>query len=300
MAHLVLGAIVASRAMATPAAAGGPTPPEPPALRVPPGQVLAVTAQGTGVQIYECAAAKDDPARYAWTLKAPEAVLTRPSGEALGKHYAGPTWEAADGSKVTGEVTAKVDAPNGESIPWLLLSAKSASGSGIFGHIVSVQRLRTAGGKAPAGGCDASQAGKESRIPYSAEYRFYAADLTSPVGLWKTFDDKTGEARAMVRIYDQGGELFGRIETTFRPGGEQRVCVPCTDERKDKPIVGLVIIRHMKLDGDQYDDGDILDPESGRVYRCKMHVDADGTRLMLRGYLGISLLGRSQTWERQG
>jgi uncharacterized protein (DUF2147 family) len=298
MAHLVLGAIVANRAMAAPAAEGAPTMPEPPALHVPPGQVLAVTAQGTGVQIYECAAAKDDPARFAWTLKAPEASLTR-AGEALGRHYAGPTWEASDGSKVTGEVMAKVDAPNGDSIPWLLLRAKSASGSGIFSHILSVQRLRTEGGKAPGSGCDASQAGKESRIPYSAEYRFYVADRTSPLGVWKTFDDKTGEARAMVRIYEQDGELFGRIERTFRPGGEQRVCVPCSDERKDKPIVGLVIIRHMKQDGGQYDDGDILDPESGRVYRCKMHLDQDGTRLVLRGYLGISLLGRSQTWERQ-
>jgi uncharacterized protein (DUF2147 family) len=127
-----------------------------------------------------------------------------------------------------------------------------------------------------------------------------AAQSASPVGLWKTFDDKTGQARAMVRIYERGGQLFGRIEQTFTPGGEHRVCVPCTDERKNQPIVGLVIIRHMQADGDHYDGGDILDPESGSVYRCKMHLEQNGTRLVLRGYIGISLLGRSQTWERQG
>jgi uncharacterized protein (DUF2147 family) len=121
----------------------------------------------------------------------------------------------------------------------------------------------------------------------------------SPIGVWKTFDDKTGKARGIVRIYPQDGKLFGRIEQSFTPGADQRVCVPCTDERKDQPIIGLLIIRNMKQDGDGYDGGDILDPESGSVYHCKMHLEDGGTRLVLRGYIGISLLGRSQTWERQ-
>jgi uncharacterized protein (DUF2147 family) len=127
----------------------------------------------------------------------------------------------------------------------------------------------------------------------------YAADSTSPVGVWKTFDDKTGKARAIVRIYEQDGKLYGRIEQTFTPGGEHRACVPCTDERKNQPIVGLLIIRNIKRNGDEYSGGDILDPESGSVYRCKMHLEQDGARLVLRGYIGISLLGRSQTWQRQ-
>jgi uncharacterized protein (DUF2147 family) len=126
------------------------------------------------------------------------------------------------------------------------------------------------------------------------------ADAASPVGLWKTFDDRTGQAKALVRIYQENGRLFGRIEQTFRPGGENRTCIPCTDDRKDKPIVGLLIIRNMRRDGDEYVGGDILDPENGSVYRCKMHLEQDGTRLALRGFIGISLLGRSQTWERQG
>ncbi len=126
-----------------------------------------------------------------------------------------------------------------------------------------------------------------------------AADSASPLGLWKTFDDKTGSARAMVRIYEQGGKLFGRIEQSFTPGAEQRVCAVCTDERKNQPIIGLVIVRDMRADGGEYTGGDILDPESGSVYRCKMHVEAGGARLSVRGYIGFSLLGRSQTWQRQ-
>jgi len=126
-----------------------------------------------------------------------------------------------------------------------------------------------------------------------------AAAGISPVGVWKTFDDKTGKARAIVRIYEQDGMLFGRIEQSFTPGAEHRVCVSCTDERRNQPIIGLLIIRNMKRDGNEYSGGDILDPESGSVYRCRMHTEQDGARLVLRGYIGISLLGRSQTWQRQ-
>jgi hypothetical protein len=147
----------------------------PEALRPPTGQVLALEARATGVQIYECKAAKDDPSQFSWTLKAPEANLKDPSGKPVGKHYAGPTWEASDGSKVMGELVAKSDAPAAGAIPWLLLRAKSTSGSGVFGAIASIQRLKTSGGIAPAIGCDSSQSGKESRVPYSAVYRFYKA-----------------------------------------------------------------------------------------------------------------------------
>jgi uncharacterized protein (DUF2147 family) len=122
---------------------------------------------------------------------------------------------------------------------------------------------------------------------------------TSPLGVWKTYDDKTGQAKALVRIYESEGRLFGKIVQSFRPGAETRVCVPCSDERKDQPIIGLVIIRNMKRDGDDYDGGDILDPESGSVYHSKMHLEQDGARLVVRGYIGFPLLGRSQTWERQ-
>jgi uncharacterized protein (DUF2147 family) len=121
----------------------------------------------------------------------------------------------------------------------------------------------------------------------------------SPLGLWKTYDDRTGSARAIVRVYEENGKLFGRIERSFTPGSEKRVCEVCTDERKNQPIIGLLIIRGMKASDGEYSGGDILDPESGSVYRCKFHVDDSGTHLIVRGFIGISLLGRTQTWLRQ-
>jgi uncharacterized protein (DUF2147 family) len=126
-----------------------------------------------------------------------------------------------------------------------------------------------------------------------------AADSQSPVGLWKTFDDKTGLARSMVRIYLQDGKYFGRIEQSFTPGAEARVCSVCTDERKNQPIIGLLIIRNMMPRDGEYGGGDILDPDNGSVYRCRFHLDKDGSVLAVRGFIGISLLGRSQTWQRQ-
>ena len=121
----------------------------------------------------------------------------------------------------------------------------------------------------------------------------------SPVGLWETFDDKTGSARAIVHVYEENGKLFGRIERSFTPGAEKRVCAVCTDERKNQPIIGLLIIRDMKASDGEYAGGDILDPDTGSVYRCKFHVDDSGTHLIVRGFIGISLLGRTQTWLRQ-
>jgi uncharacterized protein (DUF2147 family) len=127
----------------------------------------------------------------------------------------------------------------------------------------------------------------------------YAAGATSPLGLWKTFDDKTGKPRALVRIYLQDGKYFGKIEQSFTPGAETRVCAVCTDERKNQPIIGLLIIRNVSLRDGEYGGGDILDPDSGSVYRCKFHLENDGAVLVVRGFIGFSLLGRSQTWRRQ-
>jgi uncharacterized protein (DUF2147 family) len=127
----------------------------------------------------------------------------------------------------------------------------------------------------------------------------HAADAQSPLGLWKTFDDKTGKPRALVRIYLQDGKYFGKIEQSFTPGAETRVCAVCTDERKNQPIIGLKIIRNVSLRDGEYSGGDILDPDSGSVYRCKFHLENEGAVLSVRGFIGFSLLGRSQTWRRQ-
>lgn len=126
-----------------------------------------------------------------------------------------------------------------------------------------------------------------------------SSPATSPFGEWKTFDDKTGNARAIVRIYEQDGKLFGKIERSLTPGAESRVCAACTDDRKDRPMLGLIIIRNMKRTDDGYAGGDILDPETGSVYRCKLHLEDGGAKLVVRGFIGISLLGRTQIWERQ-
>src|ERR1700694_5891775 len=126
-----------------------------------------------------------------------------------------------------------------------------------------------------------------------------AADPQSPIGSSKTVDDKTGMPRAIVRIYMQDGKYFGRIEQSFTPGAETRVCSVCTDERRNQPIIGLLILRSVRLRDGEYGGGDILDPDTGSVYRCKFHLEKDGTVLVVRGFIGISLLGRSQTWQRQ-
>jgi uncharacterized protein (DUF2147 family) len=127
----------------------------------------------------------------------------------------------------------------------------------------------------------------------------HAADLQSPIGLWKTVDDKTAMPRALVRIYVRDGKYFGRIEQSFAPGAATRVCSVCTDERKNQPIIGLVIIRNVALRDGEFGGGDILDPDNGSVYRCKFRLEKEGTILSVRGFIGISLLGRSQTWQRQ-
>ena len=153
----------------------GTVPMVPDNLRVPATQTLSLEARAAGVQIYDCKAGKDDPARFEWVFKAPEADLFDAAGKKIGKHYAGPTWESNDGSKTVGEVKARDDGPDVNAIPWLLLSAKSTSGVGVLGKTVSVQRVKTVGGKAPVGGCSQAQAGKEARVAYSATYYFYVA-----------------------------------------------------------------------------------------------------------------------------
>lgn len=122
--------------------------------------------------------------------------------------------------------------------------------------------------------------------------------LTSPLGLWKTIDDKTGEARGFVRVYQQSQKFYARIEKSATPDEDSLTCTKCSDERKDQPIMGLVIMRGVVLEGGEYRGGDILDPDSGTTYRCKLKIEDGGRRLNVRGYIGVSLVGRSQIWER--
>jgi hypothetical protein len=156
------------------AGCAGQDAPVPDALRFPAGETAILRTRASGVQIYECKAGAQDAAKLDWAFVAPEAQLYKIDGTVLGKHYAGPTWEALDGSKVVGELRARADAPDPNAIPRLLLTAKSTSGNGVLGRVKSVQRLDTNGGKAPAG-CSVAERGHTLRVPYSAVYVFSEA-----------------------------------------------------------------------------------------------------------------------------
>ena len=142
-------------------------------LKTPTDQIVFLEAKAEGVQIYECKTQQNDLLKYEWKFKAPEADLYDTNSKIIAHHYAGPTWESIDGSKVVGELKEKYSAPDAKSIPWLLLSAKSDSAFGIFSKITNIQRINTEGGQAPAEVCNQTQLGKEVRIPYKAVYRFY-------------------------------------------------------------------------------------------------------------------------------
>ncbi len=149
-----------------------PRPKVPKILRVPAGQTVLLKALGKGVQIYECKATAADPGKFDWTFKAPEADLTNKHGKKIGKHYAGPTWEANDGTKVIGEKKAEALRPG--AVPWLLLQAKTNEGTGRFARVTYIQRVDTEGGVAPAAGCDQAHVNTEARVDYRANYYFYA------------------------------------------------------------------------------------------------------------------------------
>jgi hypothetical protein len=160
----------AEQTTTTSAALAAPNVPDP--LKAAADERVATKAAARGVQIYACEAKGGDG--FAWKLVGPDAVLTDPAGRPFGRHYAGPTWESVDGSKVVGELSQKVDAPDGQGIPWLLLQAKSSEGTGALAKVTSIQRVDTVGGRAPASGCDAPHVGAQEKVPYQANYYFYS------------------------------------------------------------------------------------------------------------------------------
>ena len=133
---------------------------------------LAMIVPAKGVQIYECRAGKSG---YEWAFVAPDAELFDTRGNRIGKHYAGPHWEAADGSKIVAKLKDRADAPQADAIPWLLLTAKSVGPAGSFSKVTSIQRVSTVGGVAPKGGCNQAAAGKPARVPYTADYYFFTS-----------------------------------------------------------------------------------------------------------------------------
>ena len=123
----------------------------------------------------------------------------------------------------------------------------------------------------------------------------------SPVGLWKTIDDKDGSAKSEIRIVDNAGVFTGKIEKILDPKAKPgELCVECTDDRKGQPMLGLEIIRGVRQIGGQavWEGGTIVEPSTGKIYKMKMTPIEGGAKLEMRGFIGFSLLGRTQTWLR--
>lgn len=123
----------------------------------------------------------------------------------------------------------------------------------------------------------------------------------SPVGLWRTIDDKTGKEKSLVRIVESNGEFRATIEKLFREPHEEPTpnCDKCPGERKNKPVLGMMIMTGLKKAGSEYEGGEILDPANGKIYRVKMWTAEGGKKLNVRGFIGVSLLGRTQVWLRE-
>lgn len=146
----------------------------PDSLKPSAGEAAVLTSPARGVQIYECRTRKDGTG-FEWVFVAPEAELFDANSRSIGRHGAGPTWQANDGSRVVGSVKARADAPAAGAVPWLLLSAKSAGPAGALAAVTSIQRINTVGGVAPATPCTDGLTGTTVRVPYTADYVFYAA-----------------------------------------------------------------------------------------------------------------------------
>ena len=124
----------------------------------------------------------------------------------------------------------------------------------------------------------------------------------TPVGLWKTIDDETKKEKSQIRVTEAGGVFTGKLEKLLDPSAKpDAVCDLCSDDRKDKPIVGMTLIRGVKQsdsDKGRWDGGEILDPNNGKTYKVRLTPVDGGKTLAVRGYIGAPLLGRTQTWVR--
>lgn len=126
------------------------------------------------------------------------------------------------------------------------------------------------------------------------------ATQTTPAGRWNTISDRDGKPEAVVELREVDGEYVGTIRELLVPAtAADSICGKCTDARRNQPVIGMEILRHMRRDGDEWSGGEILDPEDGKTYRAKMKLTDDGTKLVVRGYIGFSIFGRSQTWIRR-
>ena len=188
-------------------------------LNVPAGNSLALTLEADGVQIYRCQESTKTAGTYEWTFVEPHADLLNATNERIGIHFAGPSWQANDGSTVKGAVVEKADSPN-KAIQWLLLKAASVTGNGLFSHVTYVQRIDTVDGVAPqADSCTDAQNGLMSRIPYRAEYRFFTADSMgkNPLNIPDNLQVPAGNTLA-YEVHAQGVQIYRCQESADTKG----------------------------------------------------------------------------------
>jgi uncharacterized protein (DUF2147 family) len=126
---------------------------------------------------------------------------------------------------------------------------------------------------------------------------FYAQGQTV-IGKWKTIDDETGKPKSIVEIYEKSGKIYGKVVEILEEERKNSVCTECSGEDKDKPIMGMIVIKGLSKVGNEYKKGKILDPKNGKMYRCFITLDGND-KLKVRGYIGISLFGRTQYWYRE-
>jgi len=125
----------------------------------------------------------------------------------------------------------------------------------------------------------------------------FVGKAQSIFGKWKTVDDETGKVKSIVEIYRKNGKVFGKVKQVLEKGREDAVCIKCEGELKDQPIVGMNVVLGLEKEGDEYEGGELLDPEKGKFYRGKIWLNPENpNKLMVRGY--IAFLYRTQTWLR--
>lgn len=125
----------------------------------------------------------------------------------------------------------------------------------------------------------------------------FSVNAQSVIGKWKTFDDATGDAKSIVEITEKDGKIYGKVIEILNTEKKNAKCNNCPDSDKDKPVLGLYVIKGLSKDGKEYSNGKILDPSSGKLYKCTVSLDGND-KLKVRGYVGISAFGRNQIWTR--
>lgn len=223
------------------------TPEDAQALAVPADQALVFEAMAAGVRVYECMKVSDNSSKFEWVFKAPEADLYDANGNGIGHYHEGPVWEAYDGSKAVGEVKGKYPGLDATAIP-LLPSSKSNAGKGVFAQTTSVQLLRTKGWQAPTEPCNQARVGKESRIFFTANYRFSTARVIE-----QTQQKHMPNISQSIMPIDAAKTVH--IFKMTESGGVQRVIV----KNKDDADQVILVQQNLREEADRFQHGDYSD-----------------------------------------